>query len=227
MTPSPDRRNLSRAELEALVKAKLAEGFVSSAILALVLANQDAHKLCATFAKPERRDSFGHVQRGLFEKRLRHAASDIDGATARVRRNHKKTSSFTEVHMNGLVITASAVQAPYKLPRGAEFRNTRARSSQRLLFALDSGVPLAANDDASDHAELLFGVLTHCQNQDGILYDARIVIPDHTGRHLLGSLDLNDQLRAALASANEESPEEQVQEPQPGVIAAAATKKEA
>jgi hypothetical protein len=217
MVPGGGSVLYSRTEIEAIVRGCLPEGFIDATMRALVDANREAKKAIGGYAKPEHRDLFGHLQRASFEGKWREGIAPFDGVRIRTRLNKKRTSRYTIMHMDRLVLTASAVKEPSVLPRYANFRNTLALASQGELFVA-TGTQSAGG--------LVYGIVTHSTNSEFDLYDAALVLPGHSGMSALLRLSLLDQLQAALEMNSGDAPEEKIPEPQlPGVAAKIAARK--
>jgi hypothetical protein len=78
------------------------------------------------------------------------------------------------------------------------------------MFAL-----LGEREEAGDLPGNIHAILTHCTNRDGVIIDARIVVPNETGQYRIFSRSLNTQLIEAAedVSASEAvAPEETVTE---------------
>jgi hypothetical protein len=85
------------------------------------------------FEEPERHDLFPHQRRAIVEQQLRGVAKR-HGFNGSPQKNIRKTSNFSRITCNRVVITASAVQQPSDIVRYAEFRLGFARSNQACLF---------------------------------------------------------------------------------------------
>lgn len=183
--------------LAASVDSSLTQDFLRGALRGLARANREANRYCAQFEKPERVDLFGHLERALFERNLKKAAND-SGLVSKSRKNAASTSHYVQVECGTLIITASAVELPGDLPRNANFRNSLAKAGQTSLLRLMGEAP-----EIGDGIDCIYAILTHCTSRDGALIDARIVVPNETGKRKLYTKLLRDELVAAVEDVKE------------------------
>ncbi len=131
---------------------------------------------------PECHDLLPHFRRALLEAAWRELAGRTEGVDAYTAGNAGRRSFHTVIRSGSVLLTASAVDAPKRLVRPAEFRQTYARSNQLYLF----DHPLPPSPDAD-----LYAILIHGPSDDMFrLGFAHVVFPAPECDRYLGRIDL-------------------------------------
>lgn len=171
-------------DLKQLLRDSFPEEFLRGTVDVLYAAYRGAVTECRErYTVEVAHDVRGHVQRATFEQAWRELAAQTSDVSARVLRNPRGTSFFTEVRSGRVVLTASAVTSPGAVPRDARFRKNRAFGNQ--------GVLIGENPAPSDDDEV-FAVLLHgpAERFPGILSFAGMAVPSPDFDAYLGHLDL-------------------------------------
>jgi hypothetical protein len=132
----------------------------------------------------EAHDLRGHIRRAKLEVQLRELGKRYSNVYTNVQTNKKKTSYFTTLQAENVVITANQVAHPKIMVRSAMFRNTLARSSQIELYDEQIEIPPV---DASLYAILLHGEDATNPKRPGF---AQIVFPNSDCTKYLAQINL-------------------------------------
>lgn len=178
----------SPSALEALFWGRVPVAFVQQMLLTLVASVRAADAKCSDLRPTVRRDTFGHVRRACFESQLFDMAAGFAGARALEVPNEPGTASHVRVQFGEVAITQHAVPSRAELPRGADFRETMARSAQTEWPWL--GRPQPPPD------ALMYAMFLYESAVSGRPQFAQFVIPDQTCKKVVRRIDVTHLLNA-------------------------------
>jgi|CXWL01.1.fsa_nt_gi hypothetical protein len=147
---------LSGAELRAMFLADVPEPVLEDTVRCLTRSYSDSARYCRdNFPAEEAHDLYAHHRRAMFERNWRGRLARYPGLKISTRTNASRTCYHTEVRAGRVLMTVSAVEAPFEVVRPAVFRQTLALDSQLNIFT----EPEAVADDAPLYAIVLHGPL--------------------------------------------------------------------
>ena len=147
---------LSPTELRQIFLKDVPEAVVLDTARCLVRTYAESVAYCRdTFPGPEAHDLYPIHRRAMFERNWRGRLARYPELEVSVESNASGGCYHTEVRVGRVVMTVSAVEAPFEIVRPAVFRKTLARESQLQLFA----EPEEPSDDALLYVLLLHGPL--------------------------------------------------------------------
>lgn len=129
----------SPVEIHSLLTQSLPDGFLVDSVKLLARSYELAHEQCLAFDAPEVRDSFMQIRRAIFQGQWRALAKKYPSLSATATPNKKRTAYHTRVEASGVVLTESAVNNRFKLPRQAVFRATYSAAKQLTMWSKESG----------------------------------------------------------------------------------------
>jgi hypothetical protein len=151
-----------KKQLFDLAVEDLPRAFVRDILRVLPLIYREAHARSfqeSAWGKPEGHDLCGHIRRSLCEFQIRKLAIAA-GMSAKPFRNPKKTSFYTLVRADKLVLTQSALQLESQMARPAVFREQHAAVNHILSNPILSGLdiePPNLRDPGAVYAILFHG----------------------------------------------------------------------
>lgn len=140
--------------------------------------------------EPEARDVYPYERRAVIEGELRRIAKS-HGISATTEKNCRKSHSYTLLQSDGVLLTASAVDNPNKIPRPAEHRKTYARSAMLKLFG-----------EQPPQSDTLYAILQHGSDplDRAQLGFADIVFPDESYSRPATRIPLLDEFKDLVDS---------------------------
>jgi hypothetical protein len=141
------------------------------------------------FTREVAHDYYPSERRAIIENSLPLLRYKHPGTSVVPRSNKRGTSYFQQISRNRSILTVSKTLNPGDLPRDADFRQTLARDPQLVLETFADQFPEFA---PNPEADAYYGIVTHGSddNDPAKLGYIEILIPDSTGKHVLGRIDL-------------------------------------
>jgi hypothetical protein len=132
---------------------------------------------------PEAHDLRGYIRRAYIQQDLRSVANRWEPhVTATFERTEKGGSHYTVITAGRLVLTASWIDAPWVMPRSAEFRRQNAETLQLNWLR-----PSVAPADGAVYAILVYGGMGRRPTF------ANVAFPDHACEGWLHSVSLREK----------------------------------
>ena len=141
------------------------------------------------FSREVAHDYYPAERRAIIENSLPHLRYRHPGTSVVPRSNKRVTWYFQQISRNRSILTVSKTLNPGELPRDADFRRPLARNPQLIFEEYRDLLPEMA---PHPEADAFYGIVTHgaADNDPASIGYIEIVIPDPTGKHVLGRIDL-------------------------------------
>jgi len=175
-------------------------------VVAIQEAYRDSRDYCFDrYPEPVAHDLWPHERRAMVETNWQMLASRHTGVIAPFRPNRIGNAFHAQVRVGEMILTTSFVDAPTKLVRSAEFRNSLARSSQMTLPTFPEVPP--------PMREFLYGLIIHGGDEvdprvPGFIH---VVFPASDCLSYVGRIDLLDRF-SDLIAIEPSAPEQPVQD---------------
>lgn len=175
-------------------KSQILEDFPSPVLMDLVTIVGRAYPRAAAnandrFSREVAHDYYPAERRAIIENSLPYLRFKHAGTSVVPRSNKRGTSYFQQISRNRSILTVSKTLTPGDLPRDADFRRTLARNPQMVLELYGDLLPEMA---PHPEADAYYGIVAHgaAENDPASIGYIEILIPDATGKLVLGRVDL-------------------------------------
>lgn len=175
-------------------KSQILSDFSSSILTDLVKIVGRAYPRAAKsaqdrFSKDVAHDLYPAERRAIIENSLPYLRERHPGTNVVSRSNKRGTSYYQQISRGRSVLTVSKTSNPGDLPRDADFRKTLSRNPQLILDQYRDLLPEMATHPEAD---AYYGIVGHggAENDPARLGYVEILIPDSTGKFILGVVNL-------------------------------------